>query len=351
MRLLPTGLLAILLATPALAETAPLPATDAPRRVVTEIVTSATERVRDFPGIVEASQQTILAFQTAGRIAERPVELGDVVKAGDTLATLDETTLIDDRSAAEAAVRSAEAQAEFARQSFDRVVELNRRGVATNEQLDTATADRDAAGAALDAANADLERAQEAARYATLTAPADGVIIEIQAEAGSIASAGTPVVTLAAGQGREVVIDVPSEILPLLQPGARFLIDRRVAGTEPIGGTLRLIEPVADGGARTHRLRIALDTGSVLRLGSLVSVRLDLPPNPLLSLPRAAIGPDDMVWRVGEGRALEQVKVTTGAQLSDRVVVTGGIAEGDEVLIRGIHSVSAGQVVGEGAAQ
>jgi membrane fusion protein, multidrug efflux system len=351
MKPLIAGLLAILLGTPAFAGNTPPDPNDVPRPVVTEIVASAVERIRDFPGVVEASQQVVLAFQTSGRIAERPVELGDMVQAGDTLATLDKTTLADDLAAAEAALRSAQAQADFATQTFNRVSELNRRNVASDEQLDAATADRDSADAALEAAKADQDRAQDAVGYATLTAPAGGVVIDVQAEAGAVVSAGSPVVTLAAGDGREVVIDVPIEVLPLLQPDSRFLIDRRSPDSALVGGTLSVIEPEADSGARTHRLRITLDPSTGLRLGSLVSVALDLPADPVVSLPRSAIGPDNMVWRISEGRALEQVQVFTGATLGDRVVVTGGIQEGDEVLIRGINSVSAGKIVGAGVAQ
>jgi multidrug efflux pump subunit AcrA (membrane-fusion protein) len=52
------------------------------------------------------------------------------------------------------------------------------------------------------------------------------------------------------------------------------------------------------------------------------------------------------VWRIGPDRRAEPVTVTLGRRLGDRVVIASGLAEGDEVMIRGIHSVRPGQALG-----
>lgn len=366
-------LLLALLPAPLQAEAAPATeaATEAPPLpVVTEIVASAAARLRSFPGVIEPAVTTTLAFQTAGTMETRPVNLGDAVAAGQTLATLDQITLSEDVRAAEAAVAAAQAQADYARQSFARVDELNRRGVASNAQIEQATASRDSTSAALRAAEADLARARDAETFGTLKAPAAGLITSVEAEPGAVVAAGTPIVVLAADGPRDAVIDVPSEVLALLTPGARFTIEGRAHKADggrgqQVGGRLRLIEPVADDGARTHRLRIALDDmqageaapGTLpIRLGSLVTVRMDLPATPVLSLPRSAIlSPEatadsttsPAVWRIGSGRKLERVAVTLGPELGDRMVVTAGLSQGDEVLLRGIRSVHEGQQVGD----
>ncbi|MBW7920868.1 MAG: efflux RND transporter periplasmic adaptor subunit [Rubellimicrobium sp.] len=321
---------------------------DTPRPVVTEIVTSESQRLRDFPGVIGAEVETAIGFALAGRIETRPVDPGDTVAAGDVLATLDRVTLMQDVAAAEAAVRAAQARAGLAAQTLSRVEELARRNVAPAAQVEAATANRDSTAAALVAANADLDRARDAAGNGILTAPADGVVLAVSAEPGSIVSAGASVVTLATDAGREAVIDVPSDMLAIIGTDARFTIRRRGedagAGTP---GTLRLIEPVIGRATRSHRLHISLADPDGLRLGSLVTVSLDVPEDPVLTLPVAAILPDDAVWRVGDGRRLERVAVTTGAVIGERVVITSGIEAGDEILLRGIHSVGEGQQVGE----
>ena len=112
MSLLRAFLILPLLALPVLAEDNPLP--PRPRPVVTEILTSEAARLRSFPGLIAARVETALAFQTTGRVASRPADRGDRVKAGDVLATLDQITLGEDVAAARAAVAAAQAQADQA---------------------------------------------------------------------------------------------------------------------------------------------------------------------------------------------------------------------------------------------
>ncbi|MFD1807184.1 biotin/lipoyl-binding protein [Gemmobacter lanyuensis] len=95
---------------------------------MTEILTSEAARLRSFPGLIAARVETALAFQTTGRVASRPADRGDRVKAGDVLATLDQITLGEDVAAARAAVAAAQAQADLAGQSLARAERLNQRG-------------------------------------------------------------------------------------------------------------------------------------------------------------------------------------------------------------------------------
>ncbi|KQB15577.1 efflux RND transporter periplasmic adaptor subunit [Rhodobacter capsulatus] len=320
------------------------------RPVVSEIVTGSAIATRDFPGVIAAEVETTLGFQTAGRIETRPVNLGDAVTAGQVLATLDQVTLAEDVAAAEAGLRAARAEADFARQSLERAQELQRRGVAPLATLEAAAAKAAAARAAVDRARADLSRARDAERFGRMSAPSAGVVSQILAEPGAVVTPGTPVLRLATAAGREAVIDVPDEMLAVLPKDARFTIETRGDGPQTLPGRLRLIEPVADASTRAHRLRISLEGGGqALRLGTLVTARLDLPEAPLLTLPLAAIRPDTdppQVWRLGPDRRAEAVPVTLGQRLDDRVVITSGLTAGDEVVIRGIRSITPGQSLG-----
>lgn len=320
------------------------------RPVVSEIVTGLAIATRDFPGVIAAEVETTLGFQTAGRIETRPVNLGDAVTAGQVLATLDQVTLAEDVAAAGAGLRAARAEADFARQSLERAQELHRRGVAPMATLEAAAAKAAAARATVDRARADLTRARDAERFGTLSAPSAGVVSQILAEPGAVVTPGTPVLRLATAAGREAVIDVPDEMLAVLPQDAHFTIETRGDGPKTLSGRLRLIEPVADASTRAHRLRISLaDGGHAFRLGTLVTARLDLPEAPLLTLPMAAIRPDTdppQVWRIGPDRRAEAVPVRLGQHLDDRVVITSGLAPGDEVVIRGIRSITPGQPLG-----
>ena len=183
----------------------------------------------------------MLAFQTPGRIADRALAVGDVVRAGQVLATQDQISLQEDVDAAQAANQ---ASAEAAAQNLARVKELAARAVATSLALDAAqstndTAAAEAAAAEAKAAAADRKRAKDAAGFAALTAPAEGVVLSIAVKAGTVVAAGTQVLTLALGPGRKAVLDIPADFLPVLTTGRAFALPGRLPATGPLTATLR----------------------------------------------------------------------------------------------------------------
>lgn len=333
----------LLLATPAWAT--PVWA-EAPRPVVTEIVTADSVQARSFTGVIEAEHQSALAFQTSGRVARLDLTVGDLVTKGQVLATLDQVTLSEDVDAARAALSSAKAAADLAAASFDRVTELNARGVASVQVLDAARQGRDTSAAQAEAAAANLRRAEDAQGFGDLTAPEDGVVLSIAVKPGTVVTSGTAVVTLALGAGREAVLDLPADYLPLVTEGSAFTLYSRVTGAAPLTGHLRLIEPVAETATRSRRIRVTLPQAPDLwRIGALVRAELATEDAPVITLPLSAVA-EGQVWTVDTTRKAHQVAVTLGAALGDRVVVTEGLNVGQEVIVKGVHSLTEGQELG-----
>lgn len=191
-----------------------------------------------------AESRAVLAFQTPGRIADTALAVGDVVRAGQVLATQDQISLqedVDAAQAAQAAQAANQASAEAAAQNLARVKELAARAVATSLALDAAQSTNDTAAAAAEAkaAAADRKRAKDAAGFAALTAPAEGVVLSIAVKAGTVVAAGTQVLTLALGPGRKAVLDIPADFLPVLTTGRAFALPGRLPATGPLTATLR----------------------------------------------------------------------------------------------------------------
>ncbi|WP_218844980.1 efflux RND transporter periplasmic adaptor subunit [Pseudooceanicola antarcticus] len=323
-----------------------------PRPVVSELVMADPTRKRAFPGTIEAKHEAELAFQTIGRIARLDVAPGDVVSKGDVLAVLDRVSLQEDLRSAEAALASARAEAEFAEASYSRTRALADRDIASQALVEQAEARRNATAAKVAAAEADLDAARDALSFGSLVAPMDGVVLSTAVEAGSVVSAGTTVLTQAELSGREAVIDVPTEFLALLPEDALFELRRPGSDAAPILARLRLIEPVADDVLRGRRLRLAIEGDeTALRIGSLVTATLAAESLPVMTLPRSAITGSEaapMVWRVSGGgsRKVHQVPVTLGVAVGERIEIRSGIGLGDEIIVKGAHSLKDGQTVG-----
>lgn len=325
---------------------------EAPRPVVSEIITADPTRQRAFPGVIGAEVEVELAFQTFGRVATLDVDPGDRVEEGQVLATLDQVTLEEDVTAARAALEAAQAEADLAQQTFERAQDLFQRNVSTEAQVEQTQAARDATAAQVESARAQLAQAEEVARFGALTSPQDGIVLSTEVSAGTLVSAGTPVLTLADPTGREAQIDVPAEFARVLSEDAEFEVSLASGGVPPVPARLRLVEPVTDPNLRTRRLRLSLDDlPEDYRIGSLVTATYATDGAPLMTLPASAIVEADGgagVWRVTpDVRTVELVPVELGPEVGNRVVIAQGIEVGDEIVTRGARSLDQGQAVGE----
>ncbi|WP_428926299.1 efflux RND transporter periplasmic adaptor subunit [Marinibacterium sp. SX1] len=340
---------------------APAPASDAPeaeagpskpRPVVSEVIRPQAEISRAWVGSVEAEHEISLGFLVLGTMAQRQGELGDVVSRGDVLAQLDAADLDSGVRAAEAGVAIARAQRDTARDANDRASELLDRGVSNQAALDEAANTLAAAEATLREAEAQLEQAREQRSYADLKAPTDGIITAVHAEAGATLDAGDPVFDLAAGDRREVVVSLTQDVASAMQVGAVF--DITLISNPAITGmaTLVRIDPVSERTSRTRAAHMMLgkDSHPAFRIGALVNARLTAANGPIITLSEGALIADadpPAVWVVtGNDRHLARTPVDIGARAAGRVLVLSGLAEGDEVLTRGVNSVTEGQQVG-----
>ena len=323
-----------------------------PRPVVTEIVQDTAAGGRSIPGVVAAATEVRMAFQTLGRMIERPVDIGDRVAQGDLLARLDPEDLSGKVRAAEAGVAAAEVTLTTARNAAERARALARRNVASTAELEQAEQALAAAESTVAQSVARLESARDAESFAVMTAPMAGVVSAVTAAPGAVVSAGDPILTLSSESRLEATIDLPEAQLSDIRRGTEYLVWRDSVGAQPIRGTVDRIAPVADVQTRTRRVYITLPDDSGLRLGSLIRVRRAGADARRLTVPVAAVvatptGP--AVWvvtRQGDAASVTLTPVTLGAEAAPRVEVTDGLAAGAEVVIRGVNSLSEGQAVG-----
>lgn len=362
MRMRPALLLALCVAAAAPAGALTLPFAPArqdapdppPRPVVSEIVTDGEDRPvgRSIPGVIAAATEVQMAFQTLGRMIERPVDVGDRVGKGDVLARLDPEDLAGATRAAEAALAAAEVKLTTASNTAARTRALLDRDAASAAQVEQADQARSAARSAVEQAKARLESARNAEGFAVMTAPIPGVVSAVRAAPGAVVAAGDPILTLSSENALEARIDLTETELAGLAPDAEFLVWRDHDTAQGVRGRVSRISPVADALTRTRRVHIDLPPGAGFRLGSLIRAGRVISRRARMTVPVPALieGPQGTaVWvvlRDGDGAHVSRQPVATGARLGDRVEVMEGLAPGAEVVIRGIHSLAEGQPVG-----
>lgn len=302
-------------------------------------------------GTIEARADADLGFRIAGKLVERKVDVGSLVKAGDVLARLDDQDQRNALRTAEANLASAKADQVQARNEEGRKRELLANGNAPQAQYDAALLAMRTADAKVIATQAALQSARDRVGYTELRADRDGVVTTIGAEPGQVVEAGQMVVRVAQPEEREAVFNVAETGIRAAPKDP--VIEVSLAGAPDIAavGRVREISPQADPVTRTHTVRIALDNPpDALRLGATVIGRLKQPPAPVVELPGTALFEEagrSFVWIVDpKAQTVRRQPVVIRAREGDGpVIVTEGLTRGDVVVTAGVHSLSEGQRV------
>jgi membrane fusion protein, multidrug efflux system len=340
-------LFSLVLALPAVAEDAAKSA-DAARPVVSMLVGPQAGILLSYTGTVVSRTETALGFPMIGTVDARPVDTGDLVRKGDVLASLDTEDLNADLRAADAGVTVAKAQLRSAMDARERAKTLAERGVGSATRLEDAERALVSAQARLDQAQASQARAVDMKNLATLTAPYDGVVTGTFAEPGARLSAGQAILRLSAIGESEIVIDVSEADAALRAPGDRFAVKLLASQAVMADAVLTRIDPVAEQATRTFRLHLALENAPAeFRLGALVRVLPAGGQTTDIVLPGSALLDPPAVWIVDRTTNRVSLKPVKVAGVSgDFAIVRSGLAAGDEVIIKGIHSLEEGQAVG-----
>ena len=330
------------------------PAAPEPVRAVRTLTVGAlsTATTRDYAAEVHARVESRLAFRVPGKITQRPVNLGDRVKAGQTLAQVDPSDLRLSQDAARAALSAAQVNYEQTATDYKRYQDLRAQGFISTADLERRDSGLQAAKAQLDQARAQSGMQSNQTGYAALTADAPGVITAVQADVGTVVAAGTPVVSLAHDGPRDVVFAVPEDQLPVfrkLQGSAGAVTVTLWGGGSSFKATVREVAAAADPATRTFQVKADLPAGAA-ELGQTATVHVELAPaDGKLRLPLQAVaGRDDqsLVWLLDKSTMkVREQPVTVLRPEGDNLVIDSGLKAGDIVVTAGAHVLTPGQTV------
>ena len=322
---------------------------------VTEAMSSqAFSQTRSFTSVVRARVETDLGFRTGGKVVDRLVEVGEVVKAGQALARLDPADYQLAVSAAAEQVQAASVDAQQAASDEARLRRLLADGSVGSADHERQKARADAAAARLEQARRQLDLARNRQGYATLVAPYAGVITGLRFERGQVVAEGQPVLSLARDGEREIVADLPEEWVSRVRTLAATAAPWQDARSS-LRLVLRELSPVASAQGRTFRVRYAAAPESLaqvgaLPLGSTLQLNLSTRPDgpaatvlPVTALVKASGSAG--VWVLdgkGSGLVFKAVEVVN---MDDATVRVTGLAAGAQVVSVGAQKLDAGMAV------
>lgn len=317
----------------------PPPAAALPKLVRTlKVGAGDTAALRSYSGEVRARIETTLGFRTGGKIVERLVDAGSVVRAGQVLARIDPAD-------AALQVAQAEAQRALAEAELLRYRDLKAKNFISASALD-------AKETAFKAATAQAGLAKNQSAYTTLVADRPGVIGQVLAEPGQVVSAGQAVFRMAPDGEREIAIALPEGEVAGFSLGQTAEVTLWSAGSEQksIAGRLREISPAADPVTRTYAARVSLKDGDPrLPLGMSATVQFPATARgDTLLIPLTAVfqqGKQPAVWKVGTDGTATLHPVTVTAYTDRGAVVTEGLVAGEQIVAAGVNRLAEGEKV------
>ena len=337
----------------ALAACAPQPEQKAeeirPVRVLKIGETPAT-RSFELAGEVRAQHETRLAFRVSGKIVERLVDVGALVRPGQPIARLDAADLALAAASAKAQVASAEAERELAAADHGRYQNLREKNFISQAEYDRRANALSTTEARLDALRAQYRQAANQAAYAVLSADTAGVITALEVEAGQVVTAGQTVARLARLGDKEIAIAVPESQREFIERAKDFSVTLSAVPGRTWKGRLRELSPVADPMTRTYAARVTvLDAGEDVEWG--MSARVAATANggkAKIEVPVAALyakGDQPQVLIVDGQGTVKLRTVQTAGIASERVVIASGLNPGDVVVAAGAQLLRPGQRV------
>lgn len=299
-------------------------------------------------GSLAAWQEAVIGAESSGlAIAEVRVNVGDVVKRGQVLATLQTATLKAELLQTEASLAEATANAAEAQAQADRARQLQQQGFFSQAQLTQALASNAAAQARLQAARAQVQLQQQRLAQTEVRAPDNGVVSARLATPGAVVNPGTELFRLIR-QGRlEWRAEVTASELGRIQTGASASLT--AASGQTLQGRVRMVAPTVDPLTRNALVYVDLNgpLGSA-RAGMFARGAITLGQQQAVTVPQSAIVVRDgftHVFSVDADQKVNQHKVQTGRLQGDRMEVLSGLPAGARVVASGGAFLNQGDTV------
>ncbi len=310
--------------------------------------------VRRYSGVVQADTATALAFEVAGRVDSVLVRVGEPVRAGELLGTLDAGDHHLQEQEAAAAVSAAEAARENAEQRYRRLQALWEHGNASEQDLEAAEASYEAARARWQAARQRHRLARRQLADTRLHAPYAAEVVAVPVDVGAMVAPGRPAVLLTARGRLEVHLAVPADVVNRLGRGQAATVAVS-ALADTLAGEVAEVGVAAAGFATTYPVTVALPPAPDLRPGMTAEVTLVLADadQATVLVPAAAVGED------GDGRhvyvlaatpgdsvsTVERRDVRVGALRGREIEIHAGVQPGERVVAAGLADIEDGQRV------
>jgi RND family efflux transporter MFP subunit len=321
-----------------------------------------------LPGETAAWYETTIYARVNGYVAKWLVDIGDRVKKGQVLATIETPELDAELQAARAQLRTSEAQvkarqaeAEFSKTTNERWRD-SPKGVVSEQERESKKADYESSEARLYAANAQVNLDKSKVdQYSALTefrqvkAPFDGTITERKIDVGNLVTAGsgsttTPLYRMAQTDPLRVFVEVPQSAAGELMNAG---VPAEIRATGAVGGAFsgKIARSAESLNAQARTMRVEVDMPNATHAlvpGMYVNVAFRLPSRGSVEVPAAALifrSSGTQVAEVDGAGKIQFRDVVIARDNGSLVELSSGVKAGDRLVLNISSQIATGQTV------
>lgn len=315
------------------------PANRTVRVVMPEVV--AGTMILTLSGRTAAAEEALVSSRASGIVSERRVDIGDQVKAGDVLVTIEAPEVEQELRHARATVDQVRARLLLAEVTLQRGESLVDKGHVSVQMVDERRASKEGAEADLAAALAEVKRLEEVKSFQTVRAPFDGTIIARHVERGDKVSgdanqAGGYLLRIGRLNELRIEVDVPQSSALIVKPGAPAKVSfAEMPG--PLSARIVRVSGLIDPASSTMRAELLMpNPGNRIPAGMNGQVMIEVdedgstvtvPTNTLLTRHGR-----QMVAVVDSASRVQVRPVSVARDLGERVVISSGLTVRDRVI-------------------
>ena len=299
-------------------------------------------------GSIQPERKADLRAEISAIVLQVLKENGDVVRRGDVLVRLDQTSIRDNVQSAEANVRNAKQALDQAERNLQRLKTLRDSGMTSLQALDDAEVRYNGAQSELSASNARAVLARQQLERTIVRSPFDGVVSDRKVSAGDTASVGKELLKVIDPGSMRFAGRVSADKISMVKVGQAVGFRINGYAGQEFRGKVTRVDPSANDVTRQVEVLVSLDGARQARVAGLFAEgTIEAANTKAVTLPETVLmrsGDKVSVWIIKASK-LSQADLTLGARdpRTGNFEVRSGLADGDVILRSPSSSYKEGQ--------
>jgi membrane fusion protein (multidrug efflux system) len=299
----------------------------------------------NFTGDVQAIEQANIYSRVAGNIEKIYVNIGDYVRQGKLLASIDRSIYLQTLRQTDGLYKQAKATVENNRAIYERNKELYDKGLISKSDLDNARTTLSVSEAQVETALANFKNSQTTLSYCSITAPFSGYVTKRVLDRGSYVTVGgttqsSVIFSISDITRIKVMVNVLEQDIPILDQVETATVTTGTYPGEEFSASVKKMSQQVDIGTRTMPVEIDIvNKDGKLKPGMFVNIELVIKKSDnALILPAQCVLKDEkgsFVYLVGSDSTAQSKYLQIGIQQDNNIEILSGLTDDDKVIFSG----------------